>query len=578
MTTTSTAVANAGVVGTDNIAPIYNPNDRWQIWNIDEIYLGKTGSGKYIPKINDEIHEVLDSIINRYVVSSINQVTLVPTLKEISLKTQDSVLGQDDILLGTGQWTQSDTYRIYADTSVYPYRLTVDARLKVAGTMCSYAKIFYGTNITKDGVVISEIYNQNGILSSENVPLEVVAYNDLTNSAIKTVSGCHTTRTFSDGELLAIVFYDNAGFVVSKRQLMVENTGFVRSVNTSQRYVIGISLETPFLSSSAIKTINYPLNVPVSGMNLMGVVHYSDGAKVRLAVDGNRFSIAGLEAYMPTVVGQKTQVVLKYSFQSNEYAYGVTLGDIKHISEIYDLVTVNVDGSYAVQLYAYPVWQDETNGYLLKWFMYDLDRSVSLNVTPWVVINANKSLFNPTGYGIKQSLTASIDLSKVDGRYKKFTHIQLVEITLKLSGDNRPYGDSLTNWLSCVTSGKAVVFGTATYATYYRESANRWRVQLDANLSARADWLDHVYKRTYPLYDNRIESQAPVPTHFKLIAGNNEAIYPISDWNAEIILNQALTNGSTVYLKFIRRTTDIDLQLSVAGLQLFQIDESGNFV
>lgn len=44
-----------GVVGTDNVSPIYNPNGRWQVWNMEEIYLGDIAANKYVPKVNDVI-------------------------------------------------------------------------------------------------------------------------------------------------------------------------------------------------------------------------------------------------------------------------------------------------------------------------------------------------------------------------------------------------------------------------------------------------------------------------------------------------------------------------------------------
>lgn len=568
----------AGIVGTDNIAPIYNPNGRYQVWSIAEIFFGKEGAGKYVPKVNDLVSEVADNSMTWYAVASINQATLVPTLREISMQLQTPPLSQTDILLGANYWSDPSTYRVYVDTSVYPYRVDVDSRLKVYGSMCHHAKLFKGPYIDKDSVVVSETYDQNGQLTSENVLLEKVLYKDHITSEVRVIGACHTTQSLDDGELITAVIYDVAGVVVSKRQLLVENTGFIRSADADRRYVTGISLETPFLSTSATKTINYPLNVPLSGINMLGVVHYSDGSKVRLQVDGNRFSVAGLDSFVPTIVGLRNQLVLKYVFQDGEYAYGVSTTNDNHISEVYDIVTVNSEGTYAVQLYGYPVWVDQVSGYRLEWYMYDLDRSVSYNVSQWVAINTNKSVYKPTGYGTKQSLSVSLDLSKVDGRYKKFTHVQLVEITLKRSGDNRPFGEDIGNWTTCVTDGKPVAFGALSYATFYREATNKWLVNVDANIASQGDWLDHVYKRTYPMYDNQVESQAPQPTHFRLIAGGNIVTYALSEWNSQLVLSQSLTNGSMVYLKFIKRTADVDLQLSIAGLQLFQVDQSGNFV
>lgn len=575
--TTNTTANPFGIVGTDNHAPIYNPNARWQIWNIKELYFGKEGAGKYVPRLGDEVHEIVNAIVVRYVVTSLDQATLIPTLTEVKLNLETTSLKYEDVLLGAGYSAQSETYRVYVDKSVYPYQMTVDARLKVAGSMCAHAKLFKGVSIYSEGIVVSEVYDQNGELRSENIQLETVAQGS-GPSTLKIIPSCNTTQELLNGELITAVFYDTQGFVVSKRQLLVENTGYIRTSEANRRYVTGISLQTPFMSTAAIKTINYPLNVPVSSMNLIGIVHYSDGSNVRMAVDGTRFSVAGLEAYAPTVVGQKIQIVAKYVFQPNEYAYGVTMGGEKHISQIYDIVTINAEGTYAVQLYTYPVWIDEVSGYRLEWFMYDLDRGIDFNVTQWVTINTSRAVFQPTTYGVKQVISARLNLSQVDARYKEFTHVQIVEVTLKGPGTNRPLGGYTSNWTTSVTTGKPMSFGQTTYATCFREATNRWRLRVDAGLTTQQLWLNHIYWRTYPLYDDNFETQAPAPTHFKLIAGNNETVFPIAEWNSDLVVNQSVTNGSTVYLKFIKRTSDIDMHLSIAALQLFQVDQSGYFV
>jgi hypothetical protein len=568
----------AYVVGIDNVSPVYNPSSRWQVWNMNELYLGVTGEGKYIPKVGDEVHEVIGDAITRFVVVSIHPETLVPSFHQENNNLVTSPFTDDDLLMGVGPGTQSDTYRVYLDRSVAPYRLAVDARLKVGGSMCASCKLFKGANVFNDGIVISGVYNPNGQLISENVPLELVAFETLTNHAIKVVSPCHTTADLVNGELVTAVFYDTLGFVVSKRQLLVENTAFIRSTDANRRYVVGITLETPFLSAVGSRVIQYPLNVPLNALNLVGLVNYNDGSFTRLAVDGTRFSVAGLDAYASTIVGQKSKLVLKYALGANEVAYGAYVGSETHISEVYDIVTTNVNGSYAVQLYAYPVWVDAVSGYRLEWFLYNLDRNVSYNVTPQVRINPARGVYDAKAYGAKQTLSVSVNLKDVNGTYKSFVHVQYVDILLNKPGSERPNLDNIPNWNVSVVSGQTLPYGAGVYATYFRLTANLWKVKLDANTTDQAMWLEKVYLPTAALFDTYRETRAPTPTHFSLTASGITSEYALSDWNTELTLNQSLVDNSTVYLKFFQRTPDTDLQLSIAGMQLFQIDVNGNFV
>ena len=62
-----------GVVGLDGKTPLYQPNNSWKIYSIDEIYLGKNGYNKFIPNVNDWVVEPKTGSI--YVVVSLDNVT-----------------------------------------------------------------------------------------------------------------------------------------------------------------------------------------------------------------------------------------------------------------------------------------------------------------------------------------------------------------------------------------------------------------------------------------------------------------------------------------------------------------------
>jgi hypothetical protein len=189
-----------------------------------------------------------------------------------------------------------------------PYRLAVDKRLRIAGSMVTTCRIFKGIDLSKDGIVISGVYNQNGLMLSQNVPLELISKSD--NVSIKNVSRCFTTYKLNDGEIVTVVFYDSDGFVVHKKRLLIENTGFILGTESDIRYVSHIALDTPFLSSAKDKRIDYPINLPLSTINLIGVVYYNDGTINRLPVDGTKFSIMGLDNYNSTILGEKSELVL----------------------------------------------------------------------------------------------------------------------------------------------------------------------------------------------------------------------------------------------------------------------------
>jgi len=549
-------MSNSLVVGLDGVVPIYNPAGLWQWWSLDSVYVGQQGSEKYVPKVSDYVID--PGTYTTYIVDFLDPVTLIPTLRLIRPANMSFSLSETDILFGVGPGTQADTYRVYIDTSVTPYVLAVDIRLKIAGTMSSYAKLFKGSDLSGNGEVISKVYDSNGNFISENIPLELVAIDSHVNYSIKTIKTCHTTHNLVDGEIVTAVIYSDNGHVVSKRQLLVENTSFIRSINASQKYISHISVECPFMSPTLDHVIEFPLNIPLNALNLMGVVHYSDGSTLRLPVNGDKFRMFGLEQHISSIVGQKIELVLSYALSPDEIAYAGVTTDNHYITEPYSLVTINPNNSYTVKLFGYPFWIDEANGYQMRWWLFNLDRNIFFEVTPFVTFATNTGPFNPKGYGYLQRKAVVINLNHVSGAFKQFMHTQLVDIVL-----NGHPGIGSTPWTmshESVTSRPS--FGTDLFAN----CSNPLHINISSGITDFAEWKERMYLQTYPLVNPSTELSAPNPTHFAIKYSNTEIEYNINDWNLDLNINVNIPVHKTVTVRFFKRTVSGDIQLSIAAL------------
>jgi hypothetical protein len=552
----------AGVAGSDGVVPVYDPDGRWTTWSISEIYLGQQGEGKYVPKVNDY---VIDPITDeRWRVASLDQVTFEPVLVPIK-PIFSGAFDDNDILLGVGPGTPSDTYRVYIDKSVMPYKLAVDHRLVFHGSMVASVRIFKGSLLSGNEKCISAVYDNSGNLLGNDIPLELVAKHNFENYTIRSVKVCNTTEDLKDGEIVTAVAYSPEGHVVSKRQLLAENTAFIRSLDTSVKYITGIALKSPFLSQSDPKEIQYPLNVPLSGLSLEGVVSYSDGSKLTMPVDGTKFTLFGFESFVSTIVDQEFPLVLKYSLSEGEVVYGASVASDRFITETFTGKTVKSDGAFTVKLYPYPVWVNEINGYRLEWFLYNLDRQISYNVTPHVRLNANTPSFNPTGYGLMQHLSASVNLRDVNRSYKSYVHVQTVDIMLLGMGTERT-----TNWTVGFDPAQSPLFGVNNHLKTTFINQNLMHVDISMDAADQAEWLERIYYATKPLTDGDREVVPPAPTHFALMVGGVGLEFPISQWNSTLIINEALPDSGTAFVKFFKRTPDNDIQLSVAGLPIYQ--------
>ena len=545
------------VVGVDGHVPIYDPEALWKMWSKDEIYMGQNGLNKFVPKLHDYVID--PPTFTTWIVDALDTTTLVPTLREIRPANMSFSFSESDVLFGTGPGTQADTYRVYYDKSVLPFTLAVDARLRVAGSMVSYTKLYKGSNTGPDGVVISKVLDSNGQIVSENIALETAAIDSHSNVSIKVVPVCQTTADLTDGEIVTAVFYSDNGSVVSKRQLLVENTSFIRDINVSKKYITHISLVCPFLSQTEDMTIEYPLNIPLDALNLIGRVHYSNGEILELPVNGNKFKMFGLDQYVSTIVGQKLDLVLAYQLSANETSYAGVGTELNGTITIpYKLVTVNPNNSYTIKLFGYPVWINAMTGYQMRWYMFNLDRNLFFDVTTHVRFDAVTGSYDPKGYGYMQRKQVSINLRDVSGSYKPFIHTQMVEIVL-----HSPPSNVSTSW---IVSHEAVHSRPYYGVDLFALRTGQKQLNISSGFTQLNDWIENVYKKTYPLVKPNSELGPLNPTHFALTHQGITTEYPIAEWNSNINTTGDVVGDETVFIRFIRNTGSGPLQLAMAAL------------
>lgn len=552
------------ILGENGKVLVYNPDSTWRMWALQEIYRGVVDSGKYVPKVNDFVVDYTSGECWRVI--DLDLTTFIPTLSRIALIGEGGQFSDYDVILGQGPGGVYDTHRAYLDTSVRPFDLALEHRNFIHGSMAKYAKIFRGSvSSNSDYRVISAFYDGSGNFLGDQIPLELVYMPNGQNLATFSVPPCKTTEDMPNGEIITAVVYSDTGHVVSINPYIVERTSYVRSVNTSIKYITHISLETFYISGTDPNLILYPVNITLNSVNLIGVVHYSDGSKVRLPIDGTRFKIFGLENFVATVVGQEIPVVITYTLGNDETAYGTSVGATHHLSATYVAKTTEAEKQYAVKLYGFPVWVNASNGYRLEWFLYNLDRDRHYNVTPYVSINNNTVAYNPTLYGVVQRLSVSINLQNVSGAFANYIHTQTIDITLRNQATEAP-----TNWTIGFDPGQNPQFGIDNQAKSTFVNQNLKYVDISLDAQNKEEWLDRIFYQTKPLFNPQTEIVVPEPDYFVLEFTGSTVEYPISQWNSTLTVMAPLSDLDTLFIRFFKRTVDNDIQLGISALPVHQ--------
>ena len=535
-----------------------HPDRGFRIWNRPEI-VEPGGDGKWVPNVNDL---VFDHAQGFFRVTEVDYTTGYSVLTLWQPPEEPEEAEVEDVLLGIGPGYASESYRIFLDTTVTPHTLSPDARLHFYGSMVQSYKVFLGSDISEDyGHVISAFYDPSGNFLGTSVPLEEITVPGATTSTVKAPMVGYTTESLDDGEIVTLVAYSDEGGVVSRAQLLVNNTEAIRQADSAKKYVKAIEVDSPFISNADPQTIEFPLNVTVESLPMTGVVHYSDGAVHRLPIDGSKFTLYGLRNYVATVVGQEFPMVLAYNLANDEVSYSLEPTANRRITVAYQARTTTADGAYEVKLFMYPIWVSESVGYRLEYWMYNLDRQTYYNVTPYIELGTTSNAFDPRQYGTTQTITVALDLNKVDGKFAPFRHVQTFQIALLARGDlNRDL------WEIYFRPDQPVSYGRGLKAEVEMVGTNNWRLDVSQGLPSKELWLKTVYERMEPLINTQIEAYPPVPTHFTVHTIHNQYRFSVEQWGDDLTINNDLDNGELLYLTFTRENYDTELHLGIAGL------------
>jgi len=98
------------------------------------------------------------------------------------------------------------------------------------------------------------------------------------------------------------------------------------------------------------------------------------------------------------------------------------------------------------------------------------------------------------------------------------------------------------------------------------DRASNKYLYIDNNLSSLDDFINTIYRKTNPIYNNLTELKAPDPTHIQVSYNDESYTIPISDYNKPIFFNNPIKMYDNVKLLFIREIAGTPLKLSIAEM------------
>ena len=364
----------------------------------------------------------------------------------------------------------------------------------------------------------------------------------------------------TDGEVVTCVIYSDTGMVTSVNPLLVKNTSYIRSVNSDNLYVTHLSLNSPYLVGDSQQKIEVPLNTPLENMNLTVNVHYSNGDKKQCQIDNKKITVDGLNAFKVSQKNQSSPLIVNYHFNDDEANYCATSDTGGSISKVYQLTTLPPLSKGIVKLFVIPRWNSSLTRWDLFFYLYNLDRDISKDVTKYVrIVEPAGQGYDPLNYGTLQRLTFSLQMKEIGELEVDYEHRQNFEITIFSA-----MGGKSPSWTMEYVDGGDIIYGDKQYV---KVNNNTGKVLLDLSqdITSFSGWLDVMYMPLYPLYSDE-ETKPLIPTHVILEYKNQKVEVVLTYYNDVIEFPVMPLLGDNIICKWIRRTEARDMELAISAL------------
>lgn len=534
----------------------YDPRGFWAQHSIFQVYFGREGLNKVVPKINDWV--INPETKQTMLCTAVDETTLIPTLRDIT--------SQDDNSMTDAVGGLPDTYRVSFDTTSLPYTLQVDPRLRFGGSDIAYARLYRGTNAEDTASIISMMYDNQGNFLTNNIPLDDVARHNVTNILEKCVRVCKTTTELSNGEYVTLALLSSENRVATTRTLRVVKTSWIAAAAVDTRSVTHVSLISPYLSQVNPNVLEVPINVQLNALNIFAQVHYSDGTVSDPQTLTGKFALLGIEQFAGVSPSQDARLTLRYTLDNDEPASAATTADGKFVTTPYRLITSPQQGAFTIKLSGYPAWNSTEHAYRMHWFLTDLNRQTMLNVTSQVYYNESSDVFDGTKLGQIQRLSVRINLRDISSSYPSFIQQGFQTVTLDKTGDQPG-----PNWRIAFDINQQPLFGETLHARAVMITQNLWRVNVRFGAANFQDWLERIFYDAKPLYDIRSETKAPQPTHMVIFRDNVRTEVPIDQWDKEFQVSVNFSTASNIQIQFIRKEANTTLTLGVIAMPIKRV-------
>ena len=215
-------------------------------------------------------------------------------------------------------------------------RLIVDNKLSLFGNHAAQYQLFR-TNSEGNEEVISRWYVNNKYVGT------VCDMLDTGVKGIRKCDGCYTdVDDLREGDVVTLKVYSAGGLMIAAIQLIAKQAYLLNEEASLANPIVGMFIDANQIDRDG--NLYLYQNQNPTELAIFVMLRYSDGTIKRVAVDNKRGFAYGIEQIDTSVVGEETDIVVKY-YLSNEDALGESTSQIasRMIIEKYQQLVNSVD-------------------------------------------------------------------------------------------------------------------------------------------------------------------------------------------------------------------------------------------
>lgn len=506
----------------------FDPNkpESGKVWpSLNSLIIKNDGSLWYVAEKNDETYEL--------------------KLKPVSISETENV---KTISYG------NDILVCYVDKRTNPNKLVVDSKLLFFGNNL----IEYGLyRVTEHGeeIPISAHFDAVGTFISNRVPMaSVKGYPEA-----RYPTNCHTLEEVKESEPLLLRVFNNLGNIASEVTVFIRNGIWLNDLESLTNPIV--EFDAVCLQMKGNDFYIYQKQDP-SHLNIVPRLRFADGTVMEVPVDNKRCFMYGLEDFEPSYPGYSQMLVFKYFLSPRDTsAIATTQSGKRFITTTKKLIVVANKYDYSAKITTVPIFDYNAEAWKLKYYIYLSTRDRMIDITDKVTVVGTKFDGSSAKWGHEQCLKLTTNLQTVFDTDDELPYAQTVCITV---WDPR---FSYQAYTIRDNSSTDIVYGVESSIIrrpilHYDSVIEQYFIPS----TIFGDWdsvVEAFYLKASPLFNTRVETAPPVPTHFLIRDSNNGQMLiggPISKDSYGVAFNTVLNTpvlvGRTVIVEFLLEVDD----------------------